>query len=371
MLDVIARSVGYTSEYAFTRAFTRRPPHPARPLPHPEPGDPAGPAQRAGVTRTPLAGLKGARTPQPLYLRSFCENSDTRHGGGRTGGGHHRRGSGDRGHPGLRKRVEPGRRGGHGPRGRRPRRVRADRQHRGQPHRGLPAGSRRHAEPGLGSYATGGRGGILDGSVVDHTASQGSLGLDSQHGLLYSVNAGSNTISVFAVHGDRLALRQVLPSGGTFPVSVTVHGDLVYVLNALNGGSVQGYRVLGTALVPLLGSHRPLGLDRPPPRSSPLPPGRSLHPGRLPARRHHQGRRQRHRRVRRRRQRPPVHHAGRQREPGTVPFAISFDQFGYLVIAEAGPTPCPPSRTSNGTVDLLNQVATRQAATCWRPSRSG
>ena len=26
-----------------------------------------------------------------------------------------------------------------------------------------------------GSYATGGRGGILDGSVVDHTASQGSL----------------------------------------------------------------------------------------------------------------------------------------------------------------------------------------------------
>jgi hypothetical protein len=98
------------------------------------------------------------------------------------------------------------------------------------------------------------RGGILDGSVVDHTASQGSLGLDTQHGLLYSVNAGSNTISVFAVHGERLALRQVLGSGGRFPVSVTVHGDLVYVLNALNGGSVQGYRVLGTTLVPLLGA---------------------------------------------------------------------------------------------------------------------
>jgi hypothetical protein len=29
------------------------------------------------------------------------------------------------------------------------------------------------------------------------------------------------------------------------PVSVVVHGDLVYVLNALNGGPVQGYRVFG------------------------------------------------------------------------------------------------------------------------------
>jgi hypothetical protein len=77
----------------------------------------------------------------------------------------------------------------------------------------------------------GGRGGILAGSVVDHTASQGSLSYDRRHGLLYIVN-GSDTISVFAVRGDRLALRQVLGSGGTFPVSVAVHGDLVYVLNA-------------------------------------------------------------------------------------------------------------------------------------------
>ena len=112
-----------------------------------------------------------------------------------------------------------------------------------------------------GSYATGGRGGILAGSVVDHTASQGSLASDPRHGLLYAVNAGSDTISVFAVHGDRLALRQVLGSGGTFPVSVAVHGNLVYVLNALNGGSVQGYRVLGRFLVRIPGSHRALGLD--------------------------------------------------------------------------------------------------------------
>src|ERR1700677_3611907 len=71
-----------------------------------------------------------------------------------------------------------------------------------------------------GSYATGGLGGVLGGSVVDHTASQGSLTYDPRHSLLYAVNAGSNTVSVFAVRGDHLALRQVLSSGGRFPVSV-------------------------------------------------------------------------------------------------------------------------------------------------------
>ena len=88
-----------------------------------------------------------------------------------------------------------------------------------------------------GIYQTGGLGGVLNGSVVDHFASQGSLAYNAGQGLLYAVNAGSNTVSVFAVHGDALALQQVVWSGGAFPVSVAVHGDLVYVLNALGGGS--------------------------------------------------------------------------------------------------------------------------------------
>jgi DNA-binding beta-propeller fold protein YncE len=111
------------------------------------------------------------------------------------------------------------------------------------------------------AYPTGGVGGQLTGSVVDHLASQGSLTYDRDHGLLYAVNAGSNTVSVFAVFGDHLALRQVIGSGGPFPVSVTVHGDLVYVLNALNGGSVYGYRVDGGQLSPIPGSLRVLGLN--------------------------------------------------------------------------------------------------------------
>ena len=111
------------------------------------------------------------------------------------------------------------------------------------------------------TYSTGGLGGQTVGSAADHLSSQGSLAYDRQGALLFAVNAGSSTVSVFGVRGDHLSLDQVIGSGGTFPVTVAVHGDLVYVLNAENGGSVQGYRVFFGRLFPVPGSARPLGLD--------------------------------------------------------------------------------------------------------------
>lgn len=110
-----------------------------------------------------------------------------------------------------------------------------------------------------GTYATGGRGLVLDGSVVDHLASQSSLVRSGAS--LFAVNAGSNTITSFHVSGDRLSRRQVLASGGTAPVSIAAHGDLVYVLNARDGGSIQGYLNLGGTLIAVPGWHRDLGLD--------------------------------------------------------------------------------------------------------------
>lgn len=56
-------------------------------------------------------------------------------------------------------------------------------------------------------------------------------------------------MSVFAVDGLKLTLRQAISSGGTFPVSVAANGVVVYVLNAENGGSIQGYRVANGRLV--------------------------------------------------------------------------------------------------------------------------
>jgi len=110
-----------------------------------------------------------------------------------------------------------------------------------------------------GVYNTGGAGGQLAGSVVDHLASQNSLVYDQGSDLLFAVNAGSNTVSVFVVRGTQLYLTQVISSGGTFPVSIAAHGDLLYVLNALGGGSLQGYYIAFGRLFPIPGSARALG----------------------------------------------------------------------------------------------------------------
>ena len=53
-------------------------------------------------------------------------------------------------------------------------------------------------------------------------------------------------------------------------------------------------------------------------------------------------------------------------QPGTVPFAIAFDPFGHLVIAEAGTNAVSTFQLSRGgTASLLHRTPTGQAATCW------
>lgn len=218
-----------------------------------------------------------------------------------------------------------------------------------------------------GRYATGGRGGVLAGSVVDHLASQGALTYDREHQLLYAVNAGSNSVTVFAVRGDRLQRLQVVGSGGTFPVSVTVHDGVVYVLNARDGGSIQGFVQLGGVLIRIPSWQRPLGLD---PAATPefvntpgevrfSPAGDQLvvttkangnqidvfHVdafGRPSAR-------------------PTV-----TADPAGVPFAVAFDAQGRLDVAEAGPNAVASFVLhKDGSLTLVDRVATGQAATCW------
>ncbi|TMC15011.1 MAG: lactonase family protein [Chloroflexi bacterium] len=115
-----------------------------------------------------------------------------------------------------------------------------------------------------GTFATGGRGGRAGGSGSDPLASQGSLLFIPGHSLLVAVNAGSDSISAFRVRGDQLHLEQVLPSGGSFPVSLGNHGDLLYVLNAGGTGTVSGFRIEDAGLEPIPGSTRSLGLANAP-----------------------------------------------------------------------------------------------------------
>jgi 6-phosphogluconolactonase (cycloisomerase 2 family) len=217
-----------------------------------------------------------------------------------------------------------------------------------------------------GVYPTGGRGGQLSGSVVDHTASQGSLAYDASNHLLYAVNAGSNTITSFAVRGDHLTRLQTINSGGTFPVSVTLHGSQLYVLNARGGGSVQGYLRFGGLLVKVPSWHRELGFNpNPSPEFTSTPGQIAFTPNGAQLIVTTKGDGQSIEVF-------PIGFFGLSAkpvvtpDPGNVPFAIAFDRQAHVVIAEAGPSAVATfALNRNDTLRLITRTTTGQAATCW------
>ncbi|HTX99478.1 MAG TPA: beta-propeller fold lactonase family protein [Bacteroidota bacterium] len=102
-----------------------------------------------------------------------------------------------------------------------------------------------------GEFPTGGKG---SGGAL---ASQGSL---IRHGeMFFAVNAGSNEISALRETGGGMRLIGKVASGGSMPVSVTVHGDLLYVLNEGGDGNITGYRGAASGHLTMInGSSRPL-----------------------------------------------------------------------------------------------------------------
>lgn len=112
-----------------------------------------------------------------------------------------------------------------------------------------------------GTVATGGAGTGMP------LGSQGAVTLDNDREWLYAVNAGSNSISSFKVNNNgSLTLASTVGSRGTMPVSVTVHGNLVYVLNR-GSDNIHGFEIgSGGVLNPIPGSGKPLsgtGVDAP------------------------------------------------------------------------------------------------------------
>jgi len=104
-------------------------------------------------------------------------------------------------------------------------------------------------------FATGGAG---KGAIV---GSQGSIQATADGRFIIAVDAGSNEVSALRVRPDG-SLAQVpggtVPSGGIEPVSVAVHGSLVYVANegdGTTGASYSGFRLLPAGrLMPIAGS---------------------------------------------------------------------------------------------------------------------
>lgn len=59
------------------------------------------------------------------------------------------------------------------------------------------------------------------------------------------MNAGSNDISTFAATRSGLVLTDKVASGGTRPESLSVHENMVYVLNAGGSGNIAGFVLSG------------------------------------------------------------------------------------------------------------------------------
>ncbi|HZB87121.1 MAG TPA: beta-propeller fold lactonase family protein [Terracidiphilus sp.] len=89
----------------------------------------------------------------------------------------------------------------------------------------------RAANGSLSLAATVPTGGVGSAAGVVSVGSQGSLALSRGGRWLFAANEGDNTISVLERTPAGLKLAGSVSSNGTLPVSITVSGNLLYVLN--------------------------------------------------------------------------------------------------------------------------------------------
>ena len=100
--------------------------------------------------------------------------------------------------------------------------------------------------------------GVGSGGGLDN---QGAIVLSENGETLFAVNAGSDEVSVFHVDANGLTLTDKASSGGVRPISIAVHEDWVYVLNAGGSGTgnITGFVLTNRdTLKPIPGSTRPL-----------------------------------------------------------------------------------------------------------------
>ena len=210
------------------------------------------------------------------------------------------------------------------------------------------------------AYPTGGLG--TGGGL----GNQASLALTQDNRRLYAVNAGSDDVSTFTV--DRSGLQQIgapVSSQGDQPISVAVHGDLLYVLNGGGSGNIAGFRIGGDGTPSAIpGAVRPLGSSAAGPAQIGFTPdGRVLV-------------------VTEKATNTITTYAidadgiagNPQTQPsaGPTPFGFNFNQRGDLVVSEAaGGAPGASSASAyrvaiDGSLDLVSgAVGTTQSAACW------
>jgi 6-phosphogluconolactonase len=224
-----------------------------------------------------------------------------------------------------------------------------------------------HIGPGgalipAGTFATRGTGTGV--SLAD----QGALALTSDHQYLLVVNAGDHSITVFQVHpygsGPVLSFVDRVASRGAEPVSLTIHGSFVYVLNAGTSstpGNIAGFLLADHGLLlPLPGARQPLSTSAPtgPAEVAFSPSGSVLvvtekSTSLLDA--------------------YPVNARGIAQPPvttasnGSTPYGFAFTPSGALVVSDAGPGALSSySVAANGQITVVSgSVGDGQLAPCW------
>jgi 6-phosphogluconolactonase (cycloisomerase 2 family) len=177
--------------------------------------------------------------------------------------------------------------------------------------------------------------------------------------VLLAVDAGSNDVAAFRVQRDGLQLVGRVPSRGTFPVSVTVHGRSAYVLNAGGVANVAAFRLSRDGvLTPRFGGRAPL--------SSPVagaaqvavaPDGSALVVTE---------------KTTSQLETFPLRH-GIPGDPvitpssGPTPFGFAFDPLGTAIVSEASNSTASSYRlAADGGLQLISaSVQTLQGAACW------
>jgi 6-phosphogluconolactonase len=198
-----------------------------------------------------------------------------------------------------------------------------------------------------------------------NTHSQGGLAFGADRQILYAVNSGDNTITVFSLTPTGPIAVQRIESGGQLPVSVAVRKDLLYVLNAgsVAGGvdNIAGFRVGPQGfLSPLPGSSRSLSAQM----VGPAQIAFSLDGDVLIA-------------TERNTNLITTYQVGASGLPGqpqpmlssgATPFGFRVTSDGLLVVSEAGSPGAASSYDVNdsGTLKAISKsVSTEQNAPCW------
>lgn len=213
-----------------------------------------------------------------------------------------------------------------------------------------------------GSYATTGKG------LGAGLGSQGALVFDAASQRFFAVNAGDDSISMLALDASgELTVQSKVASGGVRPVSIAVHGEVVYVVNqgnAQTAANISGFSVKNNALVAIAGSTRPLSAagDVHPTDVGFTPDGAFVvvierFAGKVDTFALVDG----------------VAQAGNfQTSAGMQPFAFDFSPEGALIVAEVGNGTATGSSVSSYAIaetgvltPITSALPTKQGAACW------